>query len=74
MEIEVDAYALADVLHERVVEVFLEFVEFVEKQEDVVLRRNPRRGDVVAHAGRRGDDSARFELAQPANTVSRERR
>ena len=30
-----------------------------------MLRRNPRRGDVVAHAGRRGDDSARFELAQP---------
>lgn len=74
VEIEVYAYAFADVLHERVVEVFLEFVEFVEEQGKYSVPGDSRRGDVVAHAGRQAMMPRDLSSLSPANTVSRERR
>jgi len=54
--------ALIDALHEGIVEVFLEFVQLVEEQEDVVLRLEVSAHHIVTFALSGCDDAPRLEF------------
>ena len=57
MELQVDGVPVVDALHESAIEFFLELVQFVEEQEDVIFRL----------------EALDFSSVMPAKTVSRDR-